>query len=224
MTFYSHPQHLGWSSFHVAPRFGLVAMAVAVTVTVAIAMAVIVVKMAAVIVVVGVAPVIVMALVMAPSAIVVMLALPVMMAIIVADIIPVGVAVVPAVVRPRVGTTDPVSTVIPSSTGMYEAMGSPAVGVAPIGPGANTEEDSVIEVTRPVEAWRSAGVRRKLVIAVGADGRCADLDAERNLGIGLGREGKKRKRQGRAEKRESSAPEEGFSCRNHIQKNTVSER
>ena len=178
----------------------------------------------AVIVVVIVAAAIVVALVVASSAVVIVLALPVMMAIIVADIIPVGVAVVPAVVRPRVGTTDPVSTVIPSSTGMYEAMGSPAVGIAPIGPGADAEEDSVIEVTRTVEVRRGAGVRRKLVIAVGADGRCADLDAERNLGIGLGREGKKRKRQGRAEKRESSAPEEGFSCRNHIQKNTVSER
>jgi hypothetical protein len=150
--------------------------------------------------------------------------LAVVIPIIVADIVPIGATVVPAVVRARVRAADPVSTVVPSSIGTDEAMSSPAVGVAPIGPGADAEEDSVIEVTRSVEVGRGARVRRELVITVGADGRCADLDAERNLGIGLGRESKKRKRQGRAEKREGSAPEEGFSFRNHIQKDTVSER
>ena len=208
---------MGGSSFRAAPRLGLVAM----TVAVAVAMAVIVVKMAAaVIVVVGVAPVIVMALVMAPSAIVVMLALTVMISIIVTDVVSIGAAAVPAVVRARVRMADPITAIVVAAIGPYEAMGSPAVGVAPIGPGADAEEDAVVEVTWPVESRRCAGVRSKFIVAVGADGRCADLDAERNLGIGLGRESKKRKRQGRAEKRESSAPEEGFSFSNHAFKDT----
>ena len=95
------------------------------------------------------------------------------------------------------------------------------MGIAPIGPGADAEKDSVIEVARSVESRRCAGVRRKLVISVGADGRGADLDIEGNLGIGLGRERKKRNRQGRAKEREGSAPEEGFSFRDHIRKDTV---
>jgi hypothetical protein len=175
-----------------------------------------------VVVMVGVAMAIVVALVMAASVAVIMavLTLAVVMSIVVADVVPVGTAMVPAVVRPRVRATNPVSAVVSSSAGAYEAMGSPAVGVAPVGPGADAEEDSVIEVARSIEARRGAGVRSKLVISVGADGLGADLDTEGNLGIGLGRESKKRKRQGRAEKREGSAPEEGFSFRNHTFKDT----
>ena len=184
------------------------------TVTVAVAIAV------AVVVMVRVAPAIVVVFVVASSAVVIVLALAVVIPIIVADIVPIGAAAVPAVVRTRVRAADPVSTVVGAAIGPDKTMVSPSVGVAPIGPGADAEEDSVIEVTRSVEVGRGARVRRELVITVGADGRCADLDAEGDLGIGLGRESKKRKRQGRAEKREGPAPEEGFSFRNHAFKDT----
>lgn len=148
------------SSFQAAPLPGLVVMAVVVVVRMAVA--IVVVFVMAAVVPNGVAVVVV---IVVPRGGVV-------------GIVPVGVAVVPAVIRARVPTMKPVSVVIPSSTGAYKAMMSPAVGIAPIGPRADAEKDSVIEVARSIEARRGAGVRRKLVIAVGADGRSADLHAE----------------------------------------------
>jgi hypothetical protein len=184
-------------------------------------MAVIVIKMAAAVIVVFVMAVVISPIVaVVIVAVEIVLALAVMMPVIVTDVVSISASVVPAVVRPRVRATDPVTAIVGAAIGPDETVVSPSVGVAPIGPGADAEEDSVIEVTRPVESRRGAGVRRELVIAVGADGRCADLDAEGDLGIGLGRESKNRKRQGRAEKREESAPEEGFSFRNLAFKDT----
>ena len=182
------------------------------------AVAVVVAMAVAVIVVVRVAVTVVVADVMAASVAIIMavLTLAVVIPIIVVAVVSIRAAVVPAVVRPRVRTTNPVSVVITSSIGPDEAMGAPAVGIAPIGPRADSEKDSVIEITRAVKVRRGAGVRRKLIVAVGANGRSADLDAEGNLGISLGRKRKKRKRQGRAKEREGSAPEKGFSFRNHI--------
>jgi hypothetical protein len=177
----------------------------------------------AMVVVIAVAVAVIVVFVMASIVAIIMtvLTLAVVMPIIVASVVSIGVAAVPAVVRPWVWTTSPVTAIVGSSIGSDEAMRAPSMGIAPIGPGADAEKDSVIEVARSVESRRCAGVRRKLVIAVGADGRSADLDIKRNLGIGLGRERKKRKRQGRAKEREGSAPEEGFSFWDHIRKDTV---
>lgn len=203
---YTKSAGISGSSFQAAPLAGSVAVAVSI------------------VVVVPVAVVVIVALVMAATVVVVVVTSPivaVVMPSVAMSIVSIGVTAVPAVVRPWVGTTGPVTAIVGSSIRPGEAMRSPSMGIAPIGPGADAEKDSVIEVARPIESRRGAGVGRKLVIAVRTDGRSADLNAEGNLGIGLRRERKKRKRQGRAKEREGSAPEEGFSFRDHIRKDTV---
>jgi len=54
-------------------------------------------------------------------------------------VVSVGMAarMVPAMVRPHVRVMAPVAAVVPSSVGTIEAMVSPAMGVAPVGPGAD---------------------------------------------------------------------------------------
>src|SRR6185437_268909 len=93
---------------------------------------------------------------------------------------------VPAMVRPQVRVMAPVSGVIAASAGAIETMGTPPMSIAPVGPRAHAEEDSVIEVAGAIEAGGGAGVRGVLVIPVRADRRSADLNAEGDLGLGLG--------------------------------------
>jgi hypothetical protein len=60
------------------------------------------------------------------------------------------------------------AAVVVASAVAREAMAAPAVAVAPVAPGTDAEEDSVIEVARAVEAVGSASVGRIVVVAVGA--------------------------------------------------------
>jgi len=73
------------------------------------------------------------------------------------------------------------STVIPSSTLVDKAMSAPAVIIAPACPRPHSEEDAVVEVSRPVEAHRRAGVWRIVVIAIRA--HRLDSDADRYLRV-----------------------------------------
>jgi hypothetical protein len=79
---------------------------------------------------------------------------------------------------------------ISSSAGGYEAMTAPAVTIAPVSPGAYAQEDAVIEVAGAVEADRSTGIGRVVVVAVGAD-RGWPTYVDGNLCIGLGHRGHK---------------------------------
>jgi hypothetical protein len=58
---------------------------------------------------------------------------------------------------------------ISSSTSVAEAVAAPAVAIAPTRPRAHAEEDTVIEVARPVEADRRATVWRIVIVAIGTD-------------------------------------------------------
>jgi hypothetical protein len=69
-----------------------------------------------------------------------------------------------------IGWGSVISTGIPASTAIAEAMATPAVVIAPASPWAHAQEDAVIEVPRPVIANGRAGVRRIAVVAVGTDG------------------------------------------------------
>jgi hypothetical protein len=60
--------------------------------------------------------------------------------------------------------------VIPSSTIPDEAMAAPAVAIAPAGPGSHSQEDPVVEVSRPVISHRRAAVGRFAIVAVRTDG------------------------------------------------------
>jgi len=63
------------------------------------------------------------------------------------------------------------SSVVPASSAAAEAMFTPAMAVAPMRPWAHAEEDTVIEISRPVKAAGCAAVRCVVVIAVGTDRR-----------------------------------------------------
>jgi hypothetical protein len=67
---------------------------------------------------------------------------------------------------------------ISSSTSIAEAMAAPAVVIAPTRPRAHAEEDTVIEVTRPVEADGRATVWRIVIVAVGTDRWNAYVDGD----------------------------------------------
>jgi hypothetical protein len=71
-------------------------------------------------------------------------------------------------------------------------MTAPAVTIAPVSPGADAQEDAVIEVAGAVEADRSTGVGRVVVVAVGADRRRA-TDVDGDLRVSPGRHGRKGK-------------------------------
>jgi hypothetical protein len=62
------------------------------------------------------------------------------------------------------------ATRIPSSTSIAEAMAAPAVVIAPAGPRAHAQEDTVIEITRSIEPIGRAGIGCIVVVAIGTDG------------------------------------------------------
>src|SRR5271157_3449227 len=70
----------------------------------------------------------------------------------------------------------PAAAAIISATAVTEPMAAPAVAIAPAGPWAHAQEDAVVEVPRPVEAIRRAGVGRVVVVAVGAGRLNANVD------------------------------------------------
>jgi len=134
------------------------------------------------------------AVVLVMASVVVVSATPIMMFVVspvVVSVVPIGAAVVPAMVKTWVRMVTPVARVISAATGADEAVVSPAVRVSPVGPGADTQEDSVIEVAGAIESRRGAWVGRIVVIAVGANGRGADLNAEGNLRVCFWRGGQK---------------------------------
>jgi hypothetical protein len=65
---------------------------------------------------------------------------------------------------------------IASATTVTEAMAAPAVAIAPASPWAHAQEDSVVEVSRPVKTHWRAGVGLIVVIAVRANRWYADVD------------------------------------------------
>lgn len=81
---------------------------------------------------------------------------------------------------------------ISSSAGGYEAMATPAMVITPVPPGADSQEDVVVEVARAVEAHRCTGVGCVVVVAVGADRR-RPTDVDGDLRVGRGRYGHKGK-------------------------------
>jgi hypothetical protein len=71
------------------------------------------------------------------------------------------------------------ATAVASATTISEAMAAPAVAIAPAGPGANAQEDAVVEVPRPVIAIGRAAIGRIFVIAILANrGRTAEADTD----------------------------------------------
>ncbi len=68
------------------------------------------------------------------------------------------------------------ASVIAAAAAIHKAMPAPAVAIAPAGPGTNAEEDPVVEESRPVKAYRRAGVGWIFVVAVWADRWNADFD------------------------------------------------
>src|SRR5580693_3709075 len=71
------------------------------------------------------------------------------------------------------------AAVVPSAAAAVEAMFAPAVAVTPTGPRAHAQEDTVVEIARPIKADRRAGVRRIVVVTVGT--HRLDTDANANL-------------------------------------------
>jgi hypothetical protein len=67
------------------------------------------------------------------------------------------------------------ASVVAASAIVMEAISAPAVAIAPAGPGANTQEDTTVKVSRPVIPIRGATVWRSFVIAPAADGWNADF-------------------------------------------------
>ena len=61
------------------------------------------------------------------------------------------------------------SAVIPSASTIDEAMATPAVVIAPAGPGAHAQEDAVIEIARSIEPIGRAGIGGIVVVAIGTD-------------------------------------------------------
>ena len=89
----------------------------------------------------------------------------------------VGVAVTVAIVSVGVGD-------VVAAAAVDEAVSSPAVTVAPLMPGAYSEEDSVVEVAGAVEVARGALVGRVIVVSPAAGRWSAEVDAEADLGRG----------------------------------------
>ena len=86
-----------------------------------------------------------------------------------------SVEAVAAVVAP-VMTID--VAVVVAAAGSVEAMASPAVAVAPIGPGAHAEEDAVVEVAGAVITVGGAGIGGVVIVSPFADGRSANADPD----------------------------------------------
>jgi hypothetical protein len=71
---------------------------------------------------------------------------------------------------------------VSSSSGPVEAMPTPAVAISPVRPGTDAQEDTVVEITRPVIAPLCATVGRIVVIAPGTDRRSySNPDADADL-------------------------------------------
>jgi hypothetical protein len=66
--------------------------------------------------------------------------------------------------------------VITSTALTDKPVTAPAVAIAPAGPWAHAQEDSIIEISRAVETVGRAGVWRIVVIAISAHRRNADAD------------------------------------------------
>jgi hypothetical protein len=63
-------------------------------------------------------------------------------------------------------------------------MFTPAVAIAPVSPRADAQKNSVIEIARAIEADRSTGIGRIVVVTIGANGR-RPTDVDGDLRIGL---------------------------------------
>ena len=77
---------------------------------------------------------------------------------------------------------------IASAATTVKAMAAPAVSIAPVGPRAHAQEDSIVEIPWPVKSHRRAGVRRIVIVAVRTDGLNANIDD--NLRSGRWRQAK----------------------------------
>jgi hypothetical protein len=82
-------------------------------------------------------------------------------------------------------------------------MVTPAMVIAPVPPGADAQEDAVIEVARAVEAHRCTAVGCVVVVAVGADRR-GTTDVDGDLRVRPGRHGHKGKERRCTEERSPS--------------------
>jgi hypothetical protein len=71
--------------------------------------------------------------------------------------------------------------VVVSPAFVHKAMAAPAVAVAPSAPWAHTQEDAVVEVSRPVIAVGRAGVWRIAVVAIRTDRLSANVNNKLSL-------------------------------------------
>ena len=78
---------------------------------------------------------------------------------------------------------------IASTTAVDEPMPTPPMTITPAGPWAHSQEDPVIEVSRPVKAIGRAGIRRIVVVAVLANWLNANAYANHNLRLCRRRQG-----------------------------------
>ena len=67
----------------------------------------------------------------------------------------------------RVSVIAAKAAVISSAAGVDKAMAAPTVVITPAGPWTHAQEDTVVEVTRPVKSNGRAGVRCIVVVTVG---------------------------------------------------------
>jgi hypothetical protein len=75
------------------------------------------------------------------------------------------------------------SAVISSTTTAAETMTSPAVAIAPASPWAHAQEDTVVEIARPVKTNWCAGIWCVVIVTVGT----SRLNADDNLRVNLWR-------------------------------------
>jgi hypothetical protein len=80
---------------------------------------------------------------------------------------------------------------VSSSSTTAEAMLTPAVAIAPVGPWPYAEEDSVVEISRPIKTAGGASVGRIAVVAVGTHGRIY-ADSNSNSCVGYWHQGQGR--------------------------------
>src|SRR5579863_8799161 len=73
------------------------------------------------------------------------------------------------------------SAVVVTAAFVHKSVTAPSVAVAPTTPGAHTQEDAVVEVSRPVITVGRAGVRRIAVVTIRADWLDSDVNNELSL-------------------------------------------
>ena len=69
----------------------------------------------------------------------------------------------------RLASTDvfmATAATVRSSAAAAEAMTAPAMAIAPVSPGAYTQEDAVVEIARPIKAHGCASVGCVVIVAV----------------------------------------------------------